>query len=112
PLSIPYVVARALARCETDALSLHDALPILAVRGCWPGSFPTTRCIRNRRWHELHPLTIAPTCPMSAQRGFGPEITGSPTRNNRTDRKSTRLNSSHVSISYAVFCLIKRRRSS
>src|SRR5437868_12318147 len=27
-----------------------------------------------------------------------------------TDRKSTRLNSSHVSISYAVFCLKKKRR--
>src|SRR5690606_33384275 len=26
----------------------------------------------------------------------------------RTDRKSTRLNSSHVKISYAVFCLIRR----
>src|SRR3989344_6335764 len=26
----------------------------------------------------------------------------------RTDRKSTRLNSSHMSISYAVFCLKKR----
>src|SRR5699024_11388097 len=28
------------------------------------------------------------------------------------DRKSTRLNSSHVSISYAVFCLKKRKRKS
>src|SRR5699024_11696289 len=27
------------------------------------------------------------------------------------DRKSTRLNSSHVSISYAVFCLKKKRRT-
>src|SRR5438067_4548135 len=27
----------------------------------------------------------------------------------RRDRKSTRLNSSHVSISYAVFCLKKKR---
>src|SRR5699024_12776935 len=27
---------------------------------------------------------------------------------NRQDRKSTRLNSSHVSISYAVFCLKKK----
>src|SRR5699024_12146350 len=29
-------------------------------------------------------------------------------RSPRTDRKSTRLNSSHVSISYAVFCLKKK----
>src|SRR5699024_12227921 len=29
----------------------------------------------------------------------------------RKDRKSTRLNSSHVSISYAVFCLKKKKRT-
>src|SRR5437868_9039338 len=29
---------------------------------------------------------------------------------NARDRKSTRLNSSHVSISYAVFCLKKKRK--
>src|SRR5947209_12392449 len=28
----------------------------------------------------------------------------------RTDRKSTRLNSSHANISYAVFCLKKKKR--
>src|SRR5437870_9397629 len=28
----------------------------------------------------------------------------------RRDRKSTRLNSSHVAISYAVFCLKKKKR--
>src|SRR5690625_6145052 len=28
------------------------------------------------------------------------------------DRKSTRLNSSHVAISYAVFCLIKKKTTS
>ena len=30
--------------------------------------------------------------------------------NNETDRKSTRLNSSHVAISYAVFCLKKKKK--
>src|SRR5207302_6308993 len=29
---------------------------------------------------------------------------------NRSDRKSTRLNSSHVKISYAVFCLKKKKK--
>src|SRR5438067_5610750 len=29
----------------------------------------------------------------------------------REDRKSTRLNSSHVSISYAVFCLKKKKKT-
>src|SRR5437667_5854586 len=33
-------------------------------------------------------------------RGHGPQ-----------DRKSTRLNSSHITISYAVFCLKKKKRS-
>src|SRR5690349_22624118 len=31
-------------------------------------------------------------------------------RSARTDRKSTRLNSSHVEISYAVFCLKKKKK--
>src|SRR6266496_2951466 len=33
-----------------------------------------------------------------------------PTRPRRSDRKSTRLNSSHVEISYAVFCLKKKKK--
>src|SRR5690625_6835039 len=33
----------------------------------------------------------------------------SPSRNMDADRKSTRLNSSHVAISYAVFCLKKKK---
>src|SRR5438045_7552700 len=31
-------------------------------------------------------------------------------RQSRRDRKSTRLNSSHLGISYAVFCLKKKKR--
>src|SRR5207302_4841830 len=34
-----------------------------------------------------------------------------PERLNSTDRKSTRLNSSHVKISYAVFCLKKKNQT-
>src|SRR5699024_12028928 len=34
-----------------------------------------------------------------------------PTSFSYTDRKSTRLNSSHVSISYAVFCLKKKKNN-
>src|SRR5207302_10103470 len=36
--------------------------------------------------------------------------TGRPIGVIRTDRKSTRLNSSHVKISYAVFCLKKKKK--
>src|SRR5699024_11363139 len=39
-----------------------------------------------------------------------PQIVGR-SQNRIADRKSTRLNSSHVSISYAVFCLKKKRQS-
>src|SRR3989442_8632216 len=41
-------------------------------------------------------------------RGFAPH-TGAESRG---DRKSTRLNSSHVRISYAVFCLKKKKKKS
>src|ERR1035441_11032819 len=34
-----------------------------------------------------------------------------PDSSNGTDRKSTRLNSSHLGISYAVFCLKKKNKS-
>src|SRR5207249_10351150 len=37
-------------------------------------------------------------------------LAGHPGRGGRQDRKSTRLNSSHVSISYAVFCLKKKKK--
>src|SRR5699024_11854697 len=43
-----------------------------------------------------------------AQGWSGDGIFGNPTSN--ADRKSTRLNSSHVSISYAVFCLKKKTK--
>src|SRR5438309_8863649 len=41
-----------------------------------------------------------------------PDRTGGPFRRRavRGDRKSTRLNSSHSSISYAVFCLKKKKK--
>src|SRR5438067_4970058 len=39
----------------------------------------------------------------------GAPPTSLPTRSRISDRKSTRLNSSHVSISYAVFCLKKKK---
>src|SRR5699024_12859888 len=39
-----------------------------------------------------------------------PTRQGTPMRRGTLDRKSTRLNSSHVSISYAVFCLKKKKK--
>src|SRR5690554_7151182 len=41
---------------------------------------------------------------------FQPAVGGVAERVQRGDRKSTRLNSSHVRISYAVFCLKKKKK--
>src|SRR3712207_8325946 len=47
----------------------------------------------------------APNCEL---RPRGPRSEGPPIMIGSTDRKSTRLNSSHANISYAVFCLKKK----
>src|SRR5437667_2334323 len=39
-----------------------------------------------------------------------PHVSQPPRRSRRRDRKSTRLNSSHITISYAVFCLKKKKK--
>src|SRR6266576_6079026 len=67
------------ATTEIYTLSLHDALPI-----SWPH--------RSARCSIARPSS-RPTLSESQPK----------------DRKSTRLNSSHVEISYAVFCLKKKK---
>src|SRR5947209_14065988 len=67
------------ATTEIYTLSLHDALPI------WRGAI-----FRKCRSSSSTTTPSPTTCP-------GP------------DRKSTRLNSSHANISYAVFCLKKKK---
>src|SRR3712207_8138969 len=42
--------------------------------------------------------------------GYSRRIYVQPFRHERQDRKSTRLNSSHANISYAVFCLKKKNK--
>src|SRR5207249_6890135 len=49
--------------------------------------------------------TITVTVRHPTQHRWGFELVPLTTNNMMADRKSTRLNSSHVSISYAVFCL-------
>src|SRR5437868_13309419 len=82
-------------------LSLHDALPISeiesdAARREGPGGEPSHDQLDRR----ADVLQIARH--IERQLGFG--LTS-------RDRKSTRLNSSHVSISYAVFCLKKKNKT-
>src|SRR5256885_11445604 len=72
------------ATTEIYTLSLHDALPIFAAAGC-DGFHGVGRRA------DAHPdIAIA---------------------GRAGDRKSTRLNSSHLVISYAVFCLKKKKEA-
>src|SRR5690348_17670680 len=65
--------------------------------------FPYTTLFRSQRRHHLLPR-LRPT-PAPAHGNLGEAL-----RWCSTDRKSTRLNSSHPSISYAVFCLTKKKK--
>src|SRR2546427_8047474 len=59
------------------------------------------------------PLPLPPVFAGKFEPGFmhqGGRLKGSP--GSATDRKSTRLNSSHSQISYAVFCLKKKKKKS
>src|SRR3712207_8573104 len=86
------------ATTEIYTLSLHDALPIYLLRQG-----------RERVGDDAPPL-------VEHHEAAGPlaRLTRSPrqrTTNKPQDRKSTRLNSSHANISYAVFCLKKKKKN-
>src|SRR5207245_9576402 len=88
----------ATATPEIYTLSLHDALPIYAGgdgRIC--GGAGVLRVVVDWVGQVLLDAGIADS---AKQRG-----------DLDLDRKSTRLNSSHGSISYAVFCLKKKKAS-
>src|SRR2546429_7860762 len=85
------------ATTEIYTLSLHDALPIsYAVVTLHRPSNVDDRAVLRELLDALERLarTVAVVFPV------------------HPDRKSTRLNSSHGYISYAVFCLKKKRTSS
>src|SRR3712207_8619779 len=78
------------ATTEIYTLSLHDALPICA--GGHPGQVGEVAADRGGQQVE-------------DQHGRADEE-----HEHGQDRKSTRLNSSHANISYAVFCLKKKKK--
>src|SRR5437867_6827024 len=94
----------------SSIISLHCSPPRRHLH-----SFPTRRssdlerCVRAanllcmKRQDKGHQRFAAEVKDLS-RRGTSKE-----TENHRTDRKSTRLNSSHRTISYAVFCLKKKK---
>src|SRR5437773_3861957 len=66
---------------------------------------PTTE-IYTLSLHDALPISLT----VSGFAGVGTvAMNGSQIPNPPTDRKSTRLNSSHITISYAVFCLKKKK---
>src|SRR5690625_7463235 len=67
-------------------------------------SFPTRRSSDLYRCHGLSCFVAS----VSSIRSCNASSASSPTKAT-SDRKSTRLNSSHVAISYAVFCLKKKK---
>src|SRR5207253_9090887 len=100
------------ATSELSTLSLHDALPIFARRAYYYsnllGVAPQRNLlckneVRARRNYSRKPLKRL------CERSEFNDVVASvePVIPNEQDRKSTRLNSSHVAISYAVFCLKK-----
>src|SRR5437764_5877566 len=75
-----------MATTKIYTLSLHDALPICAALGV--GETPVVEHLKQRVEHVgVRLLDLV----------------------EEQDRKSTRLNSSHRCISYAVFCLKKKK---
>src|SRR2546422_4154639 len=91
------------ATTEIYTLSLHDALPISRT-----GAAVNVRTRTGGSWLLLGLMAAGAGCgkgkadPRAAGGAGGPP--GMP-----VDRKSTRLNSSHGYISYAVFCLKKKK---
>src|SRR3712207_7453394 len=94
------------ATTEIYTLSLHDALPIAA-----DDSPRASRAAGTREIHDAkaNPLTTKATATATRARSVGTAVGAGRTIR---DRKSTRLNSSHANISYAVFCLKKKKHSS
>src|SRR5256885_11565066 len=87
------------ATTEIYTLSLHDALPICLLLEL--GAELESRDLATER------LTEAELEALIDQRDYKEFLNP----RNELDRKSTRLNSSHLVISYAVFCLKKKKNT-
>src|SRR2546427_6434854 len=82
------------ATTEIYTLSLHDALPICVLLS------------KKKRGLREHASQLQ----SSMELGFSYSATRRAPVDMKLDRKSTRLNSSHSQISYAVFCLKKKTK--
>src|SRR5207253_10884814 len=105
------------------SLTLHF-LFLLTRRPPRPPLFPYTTLFRSRSRPEVESSGRAAPCPIRFRRPVSPDLRRRAARDPGLgrpaarlpprpveDRKSTRLNSSHVAISYAVFCLKKKNKT-
>src|SRR5690625_6816032 len=101
-----------MASFEISTLSLHDALPISVhtLREDFGEIVEAEITEGSRLYHRpLEQLGLPRGIKIGAIVRHGQVIIPQPdTQLDIGDRKSTRLNSSHVAISYAVFCLKKK----
>src|SRR2546427_6728932 len=100
-MSVLFFFFNDTATPDISTLSLHDALPISrrregGRRRAWGGHARSRRREPARRDDRAGPGRRRPAAPFRHP-------------GSTTDRKSTRLNSSHSQISYAVFCLKKKK---
>src|SRR3712207_8688601 len=95
------------ATTEIYTLSLHDALPICNVRRTAPPSPENATARRVGRDPSAAPGNEPSVANVMMRVGSTAGERLAATR--KVDRKSTRLNSSHANISYAVFCLKKKK---
>src|SRR5690349_23122477 len=99
PSSLSFFFFNDPATTEIYTLSLHDALPISPEAPNQPADE-----IRN----PVITSSLISSAPAAVHRSRSSR--SNPSTGGTTDRKSTRLNSSHVEISYAVFCLKKKKK--
>src|SRR5206468_4496428 len=104
PATVSFFDSHTPSPSETYALSLHDALPISETRGCSPHPLVP---LPPRRLVCCRPQAVT-AVNRGGRRAFVACSNATSTAVHRRDRKSTRLNSSHDQISYAVFCLKKK----
>src|SRR5699024_11264424 len=106
--SSPCVHAPAPTGC--CPLSLHDALPI-SLKETESAAGERKGAASKAAPKKAARISTATNCPSGARGAAAAALAGEKpdAPKGSRDRKSTRLNSSHVSISYAVFCLKKKK---
>src|SRR5436309_13270484 len=103
PCFTPYLIARGILGSRWITEEITDVVPVLH-SPCILALSLDWRSLCLGRWNA------APGARPLAPPGRAHRRSAPPATQLQLDRKSTRLNSSHVKISYAVFCLKKKKK--